>query len=39
MDQFEGKNYHEVSAKSAYEFWELRRCSLGSPEVDWLAAE
>jgi hypothetical protein len=39
MDQFESKNNHEVMAKLAYELWERRGCPLGSPEVDWLAAE
>jgi hypothetical protein len=39
MDEFEGKNNHEVTAKLAYELWERRGCPLGSPEVDWRAAE
>jgi Protein of unknown function (DUF2934) len=40
MDQFESKNNHdEAMAKLAYELWERRGCPLGSPEVDWLAAE
>ena len=39
MDEFEGDNSHVVMAKLAYEFWELRGCPLGSPEVDWRAAE
>jgi hypothetical protein len=29
----------EATAKLAYELWELRGCPIGSPEVDWLAAE
>lgn len=39
MDEFEGKNNYEVTAKLAYELWERRGCPLGSPEVDWRAAE
>lgn len=39
MGEFEGKNNHEVTAKLAYELWEQRGCPLGSPEIDWLAAE
>lgn len=39
MDEFEGENSHKVTAKLAYELWGRRGCPLGSPEVDWLAAE
>ena len=30
---------HEVTAKLAYQFWEQRGRPVGSPEVDWFAAE
>jgi len=30
---------HSVTEKVAYAFWERRGRPLGSPEVDWLAAE
>jgi hypothetical protein len=30
---------HEITAKLAYQFWEQRGRPLGSPEVDWFAAE
>ena len=39
MDELGNKNNHEVTAKFAYELWERRGSPLGSPEVDWLAAE
>jgi hypothetical protein len=39
MDEFEGKTSHQVAAKLAYELWERRGYPLGSPEVDWRAAE
>lgn len=29
----------ELTAKLAYEYWELRGRPLGSPEIDWFAAE
>ena len=29
----------DLTAQSAYELWERRGRSLGSPEVDWFAAE
>jgi hypothetical protein len=30
---------HELVTKLAYELWEKRGCPVGSPDVDWLAAE
>jgi hypothetical protein len=36
---FLGEDRHEFVAKLAYELWEKRGRPLGSPEVDWLAAE
>lgn len=36
---FLGEDRHEFVAKLAYQHWEARGRPLGSPEVDWLAAE
>ena len=36
---FLGEDRHEFVAKLAYKFWEERGRPLGSPEVDWFAAE
>jgi Protein of unknown function (DUF2934) len=36
---FLGEDRHEFVAKLAYQLWEKRGRPLGSPEVDWLAAE
>lgn len=36
---FLGEDRHEFVAKLAYKLWEERGCPLGSPEVDWFAAE
>lgn len=36
---FMGEDRHEFVAKLAYKLWEERGRPLGSPEVDWLAAE
>jgi len=33
------KYTHEEIARLAYELWERRGRTLGSPEVDWYAAE
>jgi len=33
------KNLHELTEKLAYEYWEHRGRPLGSPEIDWFAAE
>ena len=36
---FLGESRHESVAKLAYSLWEKRGRPLGSPEVDWFAAE
>jgi Protein of unknown function (DUF2934) len=36
---FPGESRHEFVAKLAYQYWEERGMPLGSPEVDWFAAE
>jgi len=36
---FSGESHHEFVAKLAYERWQERGMPLGSPEVDWVAAE
>jgi hypothetical protein len=36
---FLGESRHEFMAKLAYQHWEGRGMPLGSPEVDWFAAE
>jgi hypothetical protein len=36
---FLGEDRHEFIAKLAYKLWAQRGCPLGSPDVDWLAAE
>jgi len=36
---FLGEDRHEFVAKLAYKLWEERGHPLGSPEVDWFAAE
>lgn len=36
---FLGEDRHEFVAKLAYQLWEKRGRPLGSPEVDWFAAE
>ncbi len=32
-------NLHELTARLAYEYWERRSHPVGSPEIDWSAAE
>ena len=34
-----GEDRHEFVAKLAYQLWEKRGRPVGSPEVDWFAAE
>jgi Protein of unknown function (DUF2934) len=34
-----GKYAHKEIARLAYELWERRGRPLGSPEIDWYAAE
>ena len=29
----------QLTEKLAYEYWQRRGCPLGSPEIDWAAAE
>ncbi len=36
---FLGESRHEFVARLAYDHWERRGMPLGSPEVDWFAAE
>lgn len=36
---FMGEDRHEFVAKLAYELWTKRGRPLGSPDVDWFAAE
>jgi hypothetical protein len=36
---FLGEDRHEFVAKLAYDLWAKRGRPLGSPEVDWFAAE
>jgi hypothetical protein len=36
---FVGESHYEFVAKLAYQYWEARGMPLGSPEVDWVAAE
>ena len=36
---FLGESRHEFVARLAYQYWERRGMPLGSPEVDWFAAE
>ena len=36
---FLGESRHEFVARLAYQHWERRGMPLGSPEVDWFAAE
>jgi hypothetical protein len=39
LTDFYGEDRHELVQKVAYQHWEKRGSPLGSPEVDWLAAE
>ena len=39
MIDISAEDLHSVTEKVAYAFWERRGRPLGSPEVDWLAAE
>jgi hypothetical protein len=36
---FVGESRHEFVARLAYRHWERRGMPLGSPEIDWFAAE
>ena len=39
IPDFLGEDRHELVSKLAYKLWEERGRPLGSPEVDWFAAE
>lgn len=39
MDRTAAGDAHDLTAKLAYELWERRGPPVGSPEVDWFAAE
>jgi len=39
IPHFRYENRHELVAELAYKHWEQRGRPLGSPEVDWSAAE
>jgi hypothetical protein len=39
MPDFLGESRHELVARLAHEHWEARGMPIGSPEVDWFAAE
>lgn len=38
IDFFAG-DLHELTEKVAYRYWQRRGCPIGSPEIDWAAAE
>lgn len=39
LTDFYGEDRHELVQKIAYQYWEKRGSPLGSPEIDWFAAE
>jgi len=39
LTDFYGEDRHELVQKLAYQHWEQRGSPLGSPELDWFAAE
>jgi hypothetical protein len=39
MHNFLASDSDEVTAHLAYQNWERRGCPLGSPDIDWFAAE
>jgi hypothetical protein len=39
LTDFYGEDRHELVRKLAYQLWEKRGSPLGSPEIDWFAAE
>jgi hypothetical protein len=39
VDELAARNAHILTQRLAYELWERRGHPLGSPEVDWFAAE
>jgi len=39
LTDFYGEDRHDLVQKLAYQHWEQRGRPIGSPAVDWLAAE
>jgi hypothetical protein len=39
LPDFYGEDRHELVREIAYQHWEKRGSPLGSPEIDWFAAE
>ena len=39
LTDFYGEDRHELVRKLAYQHWGKRGFPLGSPEIDWFAAE
>jgi len=39
MNYISLSDLHELTEKLAYYYWERRGRPLGSPEIDWFAAE
>ena len=39
LTDFYGEDRHELVQELAYQHWEKRGSPLGSPEIDWFAAE
>jgi len=39
IPDFSYENHFEFVARLAYKLWVQRGCPLGSPDVDWFAAE
>ena len=39
LTDFYGEDRHELVQKLAYQYWKKRGSPLGSPEIDWFAAE
>jgi hypothetical protein len=39
LTDFYGEDRHELVQKLAYQLWKKRGSPLGSPEIDWFAAE
>lgn len=39
LTDFYGEDRHELVRKLAFQHWEKRGRPLGSPEIDWFAAE
>jgi Protein of unknown function (DUF2934) len=39
LTDFYGEDRHELVQKVAYQYWKKRGSPVGSPEIDWFAAE